>query len=88
VSRTWTPPAASVETVTIRTLFVGLRHEDELSPRRRVLEHLVRVPRLGQRQALRHDRVDVAAAEQFEQGAEVLPEPPGVALLAADWKRA
>ena len=46
----------------------------------------MRAPRLGQRQALRYDRVDVATAQQFEQGVEVLPEPPWVARLAADWK--
>jgi hypothetical protein len=48
----------------------------------------VRAPRFGQRQALCHDRVDVAAAQQFEQGVEVFPEPLRVARLAADWKRA
>src|SRR5436309_14993737 len=69
------------------TFLAGLRDQDELSLGRRALEHLVRAPRLGQRKALRHDRVDVAAAQQFEQGAEVLPEPLRVARLAADGKR-
>ena len=40
-----------------------LRHEHELSLRRRALQHLVRAASFGQRQALGHDRVDLALAE-------------------------
>jgi hypothetical protein len=43
-----------------------LRHEYELSLRRRALEQLVGAPRLGERQPLGHDRMDLALAEQLE----------------------
>jgi hypothetical protein len=41
-------------------------HEHELSRRRRALEQLVRAAHFGERQALGHDRVDLAAAKQLE----------------------
>jgi hypothetical protein len=41
-------------------------HEHELARRRRTIEQLVRAARLGERQALRDDRVDLAAAKQPE----------------------
>jgi hypothetical protein len=43
--------------------FVGLWHEDELAFRRRALQQLVSVTSLGQRQALRNDRVDLVCSE-------------------------
>jgi hypothetical protein len=52
----------------------GLWHEDEF-PLPAALEHLVGATRVGQRQALGHDRVDLALAKQFEQDLEVLAEP-------------
>ena len=62
----------------------ALRHEDELALGRRALQQLVRVASLGQRQALRDDRVDLALAKQLEQRPEVLAEPIRVERLPAD----
>ena len=42
---------------------------------------------LGKRQALCHDRVDLALAKQLEQGEEVLPVPLRVAGASTHWKR-
>jgi hypothetical protein len=65
----------------------GLWHEHELSLRGRAFEQLVRAASLGQRQALGHDRVDLAHTQQLEQRAEVLPEPLRVAGAATHRKR-
>jgi len=43
-----------------------LGHKHELSRRRRTLEQFVRTARFGERQALGHDRVDLATAKQLE----------------------
>ena len=43
--------------------------------------------RIGERQALGHDRVDLAATKQLEQRAEVLPEPCRVAGTSTHRKR-
>src|SRR5215207_8021697 len=55
-------------------------HEYELSRRRRALQQLVRAARFGERQALGHDRVDLATTKQLKQREEVLPEPIRVAV--------
>src|SRR6476660_123694 len=53
----------------------ALWQEDELPLLRRGLEQLVREMRLGERQALCHDRVDLARTRQVEQRLEILAEP-------------
>src|SRR5215211_4651671 len=51
--------------------------------RRRALKQLMSATSLGQRQALGHDRVDLATTKQLEQREEVLPEPIRVARHSA-----
>ena len=52
----------------------GLRHEHQLSRRRRLLEQLVRAAGIGQRQALGHYWVNLVRTKQLEQRPEVFPE--------------
>src|SRR6266508_1908717 len=52
-----------------------LWHEHELAHRGRTLQQLVRAARFSERQALGHDRVDLATTKELEQREEVLPEP-------------
>ena len=69
------------------SVLVGLWNEYELSLCRRALEQLVSVTSLEQRQALGHDRVDLALTEQLDQRGEVLPEPLRMAGLSARCSR-
>src|SRR5213596_3747316 len=55
-------------------------HEHELSRGCRTLQQLVRAARFSERQALGHDRLDLATTKQLEQREEVLPEPLRVAV--------
>src|SRR5690348_17991487 len=71
----------------ILTAIVGSGDEHELSRGCGLLEQLVRAARVGQRQALGHDRVDIAAPEQLEQRQEVLAEPDGIPGSSPHGKR-
>jgi hypothetical protein len=58
-----------------RSVLLGLGHEYQFARRRRAFEQLVSTTRIGQRQALGHNRVDLAPTKQLEQRAEVLSIP-------------
>jgi hypothetical protein len=55
------------------SVLTGLGQEYQFSRRRGALEQLVDASRIRQRQALGHNRVELALTKQLEQGAEVLP---------------
>src|SRR5437763_2471480 len=75
-----TPPRVSCSPYLLAVTASPSWNEHELSGRRRALQQLVRAAHFGERQALRHDRLDLAATKQPEQREEVLPKPLRVAV--------
>ena len=75
VFKNWPPSPQRRSQPPSESTFVRSGYEHQLSRRRRALEPFVRATSVGQRQALRDNRMDLACTEQLQQSEEVLPEP-------------